>query len=121
MKKFTLFTLLAIGISGVAVGDQDKKDKKDKDDKIADFVKNKENGKHDKIGGFVKNKDDDKDNDRSEKKRSGKREPEPLSLPYGNDEKRSDNPAPEIDPGAAASGLALLSGVLLVINGHRKK
>jgi hypothetical protein len=29
--------------------------------------------------------------------------------------------APEIDPGSAGSALALLSGALLVIRGHRRK
>lgn len=103
MKKLTLFTLLAIGITGVAFGDQEKK----------------ENGHNeDKVAGIKKDKDNHNDSDKSQNKHGRQREPEPLPL-YETDEKRTGSPAPEIDPGVAASAAALLSGVLLITRGRR--
>jgi len=44
-----------------------------------------------------------------------------FSSDQDRDRDRDDRSAPEIDPGQAASALALLSGATLIVRGRRKK
>ncbi len=72
----------------------------------------KEGSGHNRDGKKEKDKEKDKDKDKDKDK--------PFKGPRRSDDPEAPRGVPEIDPAATLSGLALLSGVLLLVRGDRR-
>lgn len=76
----------------------------------------KEGSGHHRDGKKEKDKEKEKDKDKDKNKGKNK----PHKGPRRSDDPQPPRGVPEIDPAATLSGLALLSGVLLVVRGDRR-